>query len=615
MTIPMMGTNEDGRHRSMQWRRREEEEEEEEEEEDTIVTAAAGKKITLDGYVSLVFSVYIPEMDVYNVENIDDNDHTETRLADLLKLYLCSRPDIDLVLPLLGGPGGGGGGNEEDDDGEMGGFERVAGGASDLQAVKSVTSNNEDKEQEAKEDEKEEEKDTGGEKGRRGRRMQANENDVVSVCPYTDKTRRYLHRNLLRFLEEDAESLLTSTTPDSTNDVSIVSATTTAVAETTLLWSIPRIDSEIHTIEYSLFDDDDDDGTGDAFRRTIPFTRWKFTYPVYKHAGGNNSNGMDDADISESLQSNLDRSIARGTINSVLPWDGGMTSIIGQESYYFLGIDPSDGIGTDPSWNNDNNYSEGQAAGVVSTSSSSDNFYGTTMGVDNGALLQAVGCLIVLINLIVFVSLTVLARTHRKKTEERLRGDRIAKYTERKERLLPSRNNTDRTKVTSLNTEDGLAKMLSESKSFALTNQRYHSGSMMSVTDRSHSMNIFQQPVTPSSSLSNCDDKELRQAVRQNQRLLQKTSDHLSLSSNRQENNDERQILVDDTESDGVTVFVDDDFYYGDEDNLDDAADNSHSQSYYSAASNHKEQWEDVIVGGTMDGVKDDDGDNDHSKC
>ena len=564
----MMGTKEDGPRRSMQWRRREEEEE----EEDIVLTAAAGKEITLDGYVSLEFSVYIPDLDVYNVENIDDNDLTETRLEDLLKLYLCSRPDIDLVLPLLGGPGGGGGENEEGEGEGTGGFERVADGAGDLQAVKSVPSNNEDKEQEAEEDEKgkekEKEKDSGGEKGRRGRRLNAGENDVVSVCPYADNTRRYQHRNLLRYLEEDAESLLTSTTQDSANGVGIVSATatttttTTTTETTTLLWSIPRIDSEIHTIEYSLFEDRDDDieGTGDSFRRTIPFTRWKFTYPVYRRAGGNNRNGLDNADMSESLQRNLDRSIARGTIDAVLPWDGSMTSIIGQESSYFLGIEPPDGIdkkpaGTDLSWNNNNDYS-----GSIG---SSNNFYGTTMGADNGTLLQAVGSLIVLINLIVVVSLTVLARAHRKKTEERLRGDRIVKDTELKERLLTSHHTTNRTTGTCLNTEDGLAKMLSESKYFALTDQGHHSGSMMSIKDRSHSMNILHQPVKPSSLLNNCDDKELRQAVRQNQHLLQKTSDHLSLSSSKvMETHEERQnILLDDTESDGVTVFYDDDYY------------------------------------------------------
>mmetsp|Transcript_58370 Transcript_58370/g.142733 ORF Transcript_58370/g.142733 Transcript_58370/m.142733 type:complete len:203 (-) Transcript_58370:184-792(-) len=189
------------------------------------------------------------------------------------------------------------------------------------------------------------------------------------------------------------------------------------------------------------------------------------------------------------------------------------------------------------------------------------------MGVDNGALLQAVGSLIVLINLIVVVSLTVLARNHRKKVEDRLRGDRLVKDPELKEGLLKCHNSTNSTTGTSLNTEDGLDKMLSESKSFALTKHRHHSGNTMAVTDRSHSMNIFQQPVAPSSLVSNSNDKELQQALSQNQHLLQKTSDHLSSSSKIIEDNyDERpNLLLDDTESDGVTVFVDDYYYDGDD--------------------------------------------------
>lgn len=427
----------------------------EEDQEQTTTSIVGGndedKDIALAGYVSIGFSVFVPSSSSpFTIDDSANSAATEDALSNLLLLFFCSRPHVDLVVPIV-----------------------------------------------------------------------SRHADVMSVCPYSDAT----------------------------NDNT---AGTDADSTTTVLWSMPLIGSQIRVLELPSGEDDED---GDDERDDEPattetlmpltYTEWNFTYPVHQwgrttsqvdnnNNNNDNSNIYDDASNSQNLlQAELDRSIADGTIDMVLPsWDSNedaKASVVGQETYYFLGLE------------------EPSSTTTIST---------TTGGVpaDAGKLLQMIGGALMVINTFVVVVLTVLARRHRTREENRIREERNTANNNKQRNsnvMTASNKNSTLSKHASatLHTEEGVSEMLMESKQYAIKYSQNSSNRAMVVTDH---RNV--------SAASSChkEEKLVAQAKRQHQQQQQRKGPGSIISSGVFSNNPLSNSSSD-RDEDGIDHDLEDD--------------------------------------------------------
>jgi hypothetical protein len=182
-----------------------------------------------------------------------------------------------------------------------------------------------------------------------------------------------------------------------------------------VLWNVPKVDKEV----LALYEEEED----------VYYTQWNFTYPV--HQWGETEGGE------SSVQSLLDRSILSGTFDALLTWNESQISIVGQEMQTF-------GNGT---LYYDDDYSEtGTTDTAIPSVGKYDNIPQTAAKV-----LKGLGTVMIVVNAIVVILLSILARRHKIRKEE-LRKE-VEKATEDAE---------------GLGTEEGVTSMLLESKQFAL---------------------------------------------------------------------------------------------------------------------------------------------------
>jgi hypothetical protein len=262
---------------------------------------------------------------------------------------------------------------------------------------------------------------------------------LVSVCPFDDSTdRRRKTRRLAEMLQGVANQFRQR----------ILQSDNVFAIDEMVLWNVPKVDKEV----LALYGEED-----------VYYTQWNFTYPV--HQWGETEDGE------SSVQSLLDRSILSGTFDALLTWNESRVSIVGQEMQTF-------GNGT---FYDDDDYSDtGTTDTAIPSVGKYDNIPQTAAKV-----LKGLGTVMIVLNAIVVVLLTILARRHRIRKEE-LRKE-VEKATEDAE---------------GLGTEEGVTSMLLESKQFALektqalrvaerrrngsSNQRRASGTTSQSKSRSH---------------------------------------------------------------------------------------------------------------------------------
>jgi len=209
-----------------------------------------------------------------------------------------------------------------------------------------------------------------------------------------------------------------------------------------ILWNLPRFESE--TI---AFDDPSsepetivDMATNTTFVKAKGprqyYTQLNFTYPVYQW-------GDEDPSVANALQEEFDNGIvSTGTLESLLPWPNAIAAPKGDEPYVFWDAPLPAPVGT----------------------------FDTTIPAGVGIGLRWFGSGLIVVNTLICVILSLMARITRRRKEKKFRNDKNNKNGNHSH-LHHDGSGRRRSRQESdyLDTEAGVSAILMESKHYALT--------------------------------------------------------------------------------------------------------------------------------------------------